>query len=556
MAVTADQLKKISMKKIILSIVFTVVFIAGCNEDFLEYYPTDRVEDSQAFATPENAMAVLYGIYDLITSERLYGSFLSVTNDLRGNDVFLAEQLNWSWWVQTFNFQWVASNTDFRGPGSFWQYFYQVIENCNVAINADLPWDEAQNSAYKAEVKTIRAWAYYGLVTLYSQPYTKDAGESAGVPVYTESDPNNTKPRGKVKDVYTLMQQDLTDAIAGLPALNGASGSKRISKCFANGLAARVALSKGDFNASLAYAQAALDDAPPLNTNAADYVLGFSHANEESILIDPFNADDYPIYWGLTSFYDHPEGYGNMFINTDFVSKYANDDIRRGWFVTPLFYNLNNSTVNSFFKDYTSELYHFEGYLAESFDEVEFYTSDGGPIDPETMFYPDYADSWTFYRPGHISLYGKFPRTDAVPGQNPGSVGLAQPTLMRTSELVLIKAECLARKASPDFAAAQDALYEIQHRASASAVKSVKTGTELIQEIWLERRKELVGEGFAAPDLLRTGSPLNRPDVAGPNWSTHLTLPAYDWRMIYPIPEAELDANDAMSDADQNEGYN
>jgi len=118
------------------------------------------------------------------------------------------------------------------------------------------------------------------------------------------------------------------------------------------------------------------------------------------------------------------------------------------------------------------------------------------------------------------------------------------------------KAECLARKASPDFAAAQDALYEIQHRASASAVKSVKTGTELIQEIWLERRKELVGEGFAAPDLLRTGSPLNRPDVAGPNWSTHLTLPAYDWRMIYPIPEAELDANDAMSDADQNEGYN
>ena len=210
------------MKKIILSIVFTFVFIAGCNEDFLEYYPTDRVEDSQAFETPENAMAVLYGIYDLITSETLYGSFMSVANDLRGNDVFLAEQLNWSCWVETYNFQWVASNTNFRGPASFWQYFYQVIENCNVAINADLPWDEAQNAAYKAE--------------------------------------------------------------------------------------------------------------------------------------------------------------------------------------------------------------------------------------------------------------------------------------------------CLARKASPDFA--------------------------------------------AAPDLLRTGSPLNRPDVAGPNWSTHITLPAYDWRMIYPIPEAELDANDALSDADQNEGYN
>lgn len=544
------------MKKILLLIVFAGVFIAGCKEEFLEYYPTDRVEDAQAFSTPENAMAVLYGIYDLITAETLYGSFLNITNDLRGNDVFLAEQLNWRWWVQTYNFQWVASSTDYRGPSSYWQYLYEVIANCNVALNAELPWDEAQNNAYKGEVKAIRAWAYYGLVTLYCQPYTKDAGTSPGIPVYTVSDPNATKPRGQVKDVYTLMQQDLTDAIASLPALGGESGSKRITKCFANGLAARVALNKGDFSAALGYANAAIADAPLLNTNADDYKLGFSHANEESILIDPFNSDDYPIYWALTSFYDHPEGYGNTFINTDFVSKYPADDIRRAWFVTPLFYNLNSPAVNTFFKDYTSELYHFEGYLAESFDEVLAYTAAGDPIDPTTMFYPDYADSWTFYRPGHISLYGKFPRMDAVPGMSPGSVGLAQPTLMRTSELYLIKAECEARKSTPDYTAAQDALYEIQHRASASAVKSVKTGTDLVNEILLERRKELVGEGFAAIDILRTGSILDRPDIAGPNWSTYLTLPAYSWRMIYPIPEAEIDANEAIADTDQNEGYN
>ena len=544
------------MKKILLLIVFASVLIAGCKEEFLEYYPTDRVEDTQAFATPENAMAVLYGIYDLITSETLYGSFLNITNDLRGNDVFLTEQLNWNWWVQTYNFQWVASSTDFRGPSSYWQYFYQVIENCNVAIAAELPWSDAQNNAYKGEVKAIRAWAYYGLVTLYCQPYLKDGGTSKGVPVYTVSDPGVSRPRGQVKDVYTLMEQDLSDAIATLPELGGSSGSKRITKCFANGLAARVALAKGDFNAALAFANAAIADAPALNTNVSDYVLGFSHPNNESILIDPFNADDYPIYWAQSSFYDHPEGYGNTFINTDFVNTYAVDDIRRGWFVTPLFFNLNNPTVNTFFKDYTGELYHFEGYLAESFDEVLFYTEAGDPIDPETMFYPDYSDSWTFYRPGHVSLYGKFPRMDAAPGMNPGKVGLAQPTLMRTSEMVLIKAECLARKASPDYAAAQDALYLIQHRASAGAVKSVKTGTELIDEIMLERRKELVGEGFAAIDILRTGSPLDRPDVAGPNWSTFITLPAYDWRMIFPIPEAELDSNETLSDADQNEGYN
>lgn len=126
-----------------------------------------------------------------------------------------------------------------------------------------------------------------------------------------------------------------------------------------------------------------------------------------------------------------------------------------------MFFNLNSSTVNGFFKDYISELYHFEGYLAESFDEVNYYTQAGDSIDPETMFYPDYA-------------------------------------------------------------AAQDAFYLIQNRASASVVKSLNTGAEIIDEILLERRKELVGEGFGAVDILRTGSQLNRPEVPGPNWATDL----------------------------------
>jgi hypothetical protein len=168
------------------------------------------------------------------------------------------------------------------------------------------------------------------------------------------------------------------------------------------------------------------------------------------------------------------------------------------------------------------------------------------------MFDPNLTYEW--YRPGIISLYGKFPRMDAIPGSNNGSVGLSQPTLMRTSELILIKAECLARMGTNN-SGAQDALFLIQQRASASAVKSVSTGATLISEIMMERRKELVGEGFAAIDILRTGSAMSRPNVEGPNWTTFLTLPAYDWRMIFPIPEAEMDSNKSLLPTDQNQGY-
>jgi hypothetical protein len=34
-----------------------------------------------------------------------------------------------------------------------------------------------------------------------------------------------------------------------------------------------------------------------------------------------------------------------------------------------------------------------------------------------------------------------------------------------------------------------------------------------------------------------------------------MTLPAYDNKMIFPIPEAELDSNTELTEADQNPGY-
>jgi hypothetical protein len=84
---------------------------------------------------------------------------------------------------------------------------------------------------------------------------------------------------------------------------------------------------------------------------------------------------------------------------------------------------------------------------------------------------------------------------------------------------------------------------------------STNTGQALIDEVILERRKELAGEGFRFLDILRLGLPLVRPDITGPNWSAVMSLPAYDPKMIYPIPESEIDANDQITAQDQNPAY-
>lgn len=432
-----------------------------------------------------------------------------------------------------------------------WSLFYAVVENCNGAINADLPFDEDGTAKYLGEVKTIRALAYFNLVQMFCVPYTRDNGASPGVPLYEISDPSQLKGRGTVAEVYELIQKDLSDAI---PALGAPETLGRIGKVFAQGLMARVKMAMGKYDEALPYINAAIADAPPLSSGS-DLALGVNRIMTETIFAVPFNSDDYGIYWGLTSSYDHPEGYGNAFMTTALLNTYPADDIRRDWFITPLFYNYNDPAVSAHFGTLTQTLYHFEGYHSYSFDEIQSITDASTPVSV-SMFWPNNQDSWCFIRPGHVSLYGKFPRLGAVRGSSFGSVGLDMPTLMRTSELYLMKAECEARKPSPNYSGAQDALFAIQSRSSASAVKSASTGATLISEIMMERRRELVGEGFRITDILRLGLPLDRPQIPGPAWSPIKYLEANSPKLIYPIPEIEIDANEFINDGDQNPGYN
>ncbi len=541
------------MKKTILAIILAGVFLTGCKEEFLELYPTNQIDENAAFSSPQNAMAALYGIYDLITESRLLGTWVPVSNDLRGDDVFIAQANNWNYILQPFNYTWLAStaSTTRSSPAQNWTLFYAVIENCNGAINADLPFDTEGAAAFLGEVKTVRALAYFNLVQIFCVPYTRDNGASPGVPLYEVSDASQLKGRGTVAEVYELIEKDLTDAVAvlGVPATVG-----RVGKVFAQGLMARVKMTKGEYAEALPFINAAISGAPALSSGA-DLALGVNRVMSETIFAVPFNSDDYGIYWGLTSSYDHPEGYGNAFMTTALLNTYPADDIRRDWFISPLFYNYNDPEVEAHFGALTRTLYHFEGYHSYSFTEIQDITDAGTPV-TESMFYPNNQDSWCFIRPGHVSLYGKFPRLDAVRGSSFGSVGLDQPTLMRTSELYLMKAECEARKASPDFTAAQNALFAIQSRSSASAVRSTSTGATLINEIMMERRRELVGEGFRINDILRLGLPLDRPQIPGPAWSPIKHLDATSPKLIYPIPEIEIDANEFINDEDQNPGYN
>ena len=136
--------------------------------------------------------------------------------------------------------------------------------------------------------------------------------------------------------------------------------------------------------------------------------------------------------------------------------------------------------------------------------------------------------------------------------QHNQSVGNAERISIRASEMYLIEAECEAELGNDKNA--QDALFAIQKRSIPGVGRPTETGEELINKILLERRKELFGEGFRWNDIKRRNLPLVR---EGDHWVKLDIQPGSDdyYRLTFPIPQRELDANKALTESDQNKGY-
>lgn len=125
------------------------------------------------------------------------------------------------------------------------------------------------------------------------------------------------------------------------------------------------------------------------------------------------------------------------------------------------------------------------------------------------------------------------------------ATGTGDVVMMRASEMLLIEAEALARQGGQD-AAAQALLWQLQD--ARGATRSASTGTALVNDILLERRKELYGEGFAWFDMIRTGTGLARTG----DHPRIINYPARSWRLIFQLPTAEFTSNTALTSADQN----
>jgi hypothetical protein len=125
----------------------------------------------------------------------------------------------------------------------------------------------------------------------------------------------------------------------------------------------------------------------------------------------------------------------------------------------------------------------------------------------------------------------------------PTTNGAEHPHVIRLAELVLIKAEVLARQAN--LAAAVDEYNKVRIRAGLPKHvlgTDVKTQADVMAAILLERRRELALEGDRWPDLVRLGLAVSTKGITDRAYQT-----------LFPIPVTE--AAPTVPGVTQNPGY-
>ncbi len=143
-----------------------------------------------------------------------------------------------------------------------------------------------------------------------------------------------------------------------------------------------------------------------------------------------------------------------------------------------------------------------------------------------------------------VLVVNKYPNTSNKNGKDNTKV-------LRYAEVLLILAEAYNRNS--DDADAQIYLNMLAQTRDPAFAGYSDTGTDLLTDIYLERRKELAFEGHRYWDLIRLGGDITRNNFTD-NYAPYvpLVLPASSTRRIFPIPRAELNANKNIV---QNDGY-
>ena len=485
-----------------LFIAALTLFFASCSEDYLDTVPTDQVSAVSAFETTGNAMQALNGIHRLMYSQhnsrqdQAGEGSINIYRDMLGEDLVMTATGN-GWYNNIY--KWVDHRSETAASGyAPWYFYYRLMANANMIINNidNAVGPQEEKDIIKGEALIYRAWCHFNLVQLFAKRYVPgSANDQMGVPIMLTNNFEG-QPRNTVGEVYDQVILDLDEAISLLGSYVRANKS-HMNIDVARGIKARVALTTGDWTSAASLAAQARTGYSLMSP--AQYTAGFNdYTNGEWM-------------WGSTVIPDQTTYFYSYFA---YMSRNFSSTNIRG----------NPKAINTLL--YNDPIFTATDVRKANFDPTGQHTA---------LALPSNFTRKPYTSQKYIAAGGADSRGDVV--------------YMRAAEMYLIEAEAYARMGGHDTEAqnALNTLRQARETEPANYVATANTGQALIDEIMLNRRLELWGEGFRFTDLKRLNLPLNR---NGANHQTALCnvtdVPAGDVMWEWLIPKQEMDANKQM----------
>ena len=474
------------------------VFInTNCTDNFLDIPPQGQQKAEEFFVSESDATKAVNAIYANLRSWPNVAFAPIAVESLGSDDAEKGSDPSDATFMNDFDNFTVTST---QGQLSdFWNGQYQNINLCNQVLD-NIPainMDATLKARYIAEAKFVRAYSYFRLVRAFGD-----------VPLRLTSPKDATEyniPRTPKADVYAAIEQDLTDAAAGLPQSYTGSDVGRATKGAALALHAKVALYLQKWNDVLTYTNAVMGMGYSLFPNFEEMFRTNNENCSESVFEiqcalvlgnpDASNSQYSQVQGvrGVTG-----GGWGFNVPTTDLANAFEPGDPRK------------NATII------------FRGGTTASGDAI-----------PNNVPNPMYNEK------------SYVPFSQFVSGYNEGCQQNVR--VIRYAEVLLMNAEANNELGNSAPALASLEMVRARARAGNNAILPAVTTTvkdELRNAIWRERRAELAMEFDRYFDVIRQGRAAT---IFGPKgWKANKNE-------VWPIPQSEIDLSVGV--LTQNPGY-
>jgi len=492
-------MKQVLLKKFSIFIAASML-LSSCSKTFLDNKPYSSSVLSDAIKNEADLSAALNGLYGSLRATDFYGRTYVVKGDLMSDDCFLSVANSGRYLA--FNQYNMVYNDGYAT--AIWANSYSAIKNANFIINSGFPVTTDNASQMMSEAYAVRGMVLFDLCRNFAKPYT-DNPDGLGVPIVTSFDQTAKPARNTIKQVYAQVLSDLNQAYSLAKFNQGASmtlagsgatrtlNSSFISKYVIKCLLARVYQNMGDWANAKA---AALD----VYTNG-----GFSLTASTALVG----------YWkGTTPRTDKVE---TMFEVTSDANNSVSDGTLANLFVP--------KTNGGSYGDILATQSFYDSYAASDVRKQLYNPSTRSGQLGTAIYVTKYPIDYTNYDDVKICRY---------------------------AEILLILAESYYNTADPTNA--NLFLNMVAQKRDPSFAGYSSTGTQILEDILNERKKEFAFEGYRFWDLFRLKRSFVKVQAQDgtSSVSQSITVTPSTLNIIFPISFDEMLVNPNMV---QNPGY-